>query len=86
MLHRLAESSLRDLQIPASLDEIYDALQNIIALPVPYQDRFRKNDFVFCFEKSDETGSESDAQNDSKSTPILQKGSLRIRIEIGLDF
>ena len=31
---------MRDLQIPACLDEIYDALQNIIALPVPYQDSF----------------------------------------------
>ena len=36
---------MRDLQIPACLDEIYDALQNIIALPVPYQDRFINDDF-----------------------------------------
>ena len=31
---------MRDLQIPACLDEVCDTLQNIIALPVPYQDRF----------------------------------------------
>ena len=62
---------MRDLQIPASLDEIYDALQNIIALPVPYQDRFIKNDSFFRVGKSDETGSKSDpkiAQNRVKSS------------------
>ena len=64
---------MRDLEIPACLDEIYDALQNIIALPVPYQDRFRKNDSVFRFEKSNETGSKSDPQNSSKSSRILNK-------------
>ena len=32
---------MRDLHIPVCLDEIYDALQNMIALPVPYQDRFQ---------------------------------------------
>ena len=47
---------MRDFQIPACLDEIYDALQNIIALPVPYQDRFIKNDIFFALKKVTKQG------------------------------
>ena len=61
-------------------------LNVIVALPVPFQDRFIKNDSFFRVGKSDETGSKSDPPNSSKSSPILKKGSLRIRIEIRSDF
>ena len=66
---------MRDLQIPASLDEIYDALQNIIALPVPYPDRFKisvlgdlKTQSFFDLENVSESGPKRDLQIDAKLT------------------
>ena len=73
---------MRDLQIPACLDGIYDALQNIIALPGPYQDRFIKKCSNFREQKSVEKRSETAPQKQHKS----RKTSQKAQSEKTLDF